>query len=61
MALNPKETKLVKIGNSRGFRLNGKVTDLIGEMGDTFRIEVDSKKGEIVLQNTKKIGDNKNE
>lgn len=61
MSLNPKETKLIMVGNSRGFRLSKRVTELIGEMGDTFRIEVDSKKGEIILQNTKKMGDNKNE
>lgn len=61
MAKKPNETRLAKVGTSTGFVISKRVSALVGEMGDTFKIEVDSRKGEITLKNMKNIGGNLNE
>jgi ATP-dependent helicase YprA (DUF1998 family) len=61
MATRPNFTRLAKVGTSTGFVINKKVSALVGEMSDTFKIDINTERGQIVLTNTKMLGENKNE
>lgn len=61
MSINPNETQLKQIGNSSGFRVSKRVTCLIGELEDTFKIDVNTEKGQIILTNIKKLEGKLNE
>lgn len=52
MAKKPNETKLTNVGTSTGFVINKKVSALVGELQDIFKVDINTEKRQIILTNT---------